>query len=152
MSAVLKKAVQLNHSLTHSLQNPVKSDGTSNVNSLWPSDAIIWWHRSGSALPKIMACCLTAPSYYLKQCCHLTSEVLWYSHESTFTVIAHDTFLYNEFENYKLLTTSPRGQWLNSLRPSDAIWRQRSGSTLDQVMACCLTAPSHYLQMLSYHQ
>ena len=32
-----------------------------------------------------------------------------------------------------------------SLWPSDAIWRQRSGSTLDQVMACCLTAPSLYL-------
>ena len=33
----------------------------------------------------------------------------------------------------------------NSLWPSDAIWRQKSGSTLAQVMACCLTAPSHYL-------
>ena len=33
----------------------------------------------------------------------------------------------------------------NSLWPSDAIWRHRSGSTLAQVMACCLTAPSHYL-------
>ena len=32
-----------------------------------------------------------------------------------------------------------------SLRPSDAIWRQGSRSTLVQVMACCLTAPSHYL-------
>ena len=31
----------------------------------------------------------------------------------------------------------------NSLGPSDAIWRQRSGSTLAQVMACCLKAPSH---------
>ena len=29
--------------------------------------------------------------------------------------------------------------------PSDAIWRQRSGSKLAQVLACCLTAPSHYL-------
>ena len=38
-----------------------------------------------------------------------------------------------------------RWQWVNSLGPSDAIWRQRSGSTLAQVMACCLTAPSHYL-------
>ena len=28
----------------------------------------------------------------------------------------------------------------NSLWPSDAMWRQRSGSTLAQVMACCLTA------------
>ena len=34
---------------------------------------------------------------------------------------------------------------LISLWPSDAIWQQRSGSTLAQVMACCLTAPSHYL-------
>ena len=25
------------------------------------------------------------------------------------------------------------------------IWQHRSGSTLAQVMACCLTAPSHYL-------
>ena len=34
---------------------------------------------------------------------------------------------------------------INSLRPSDAIWRQWSWTTLAQVMACCLTAPSHYL-------
>ena len=33
----------------------------------------------------------------------------------------------------------------NSLWPSDSIWQQRSGSTLAQVMAWCLTAPSHYL-------
>ena len=31
------------------------------------------------------------------------------------------------------------------LLPSDVIWRQGSGSTLAQVMACCLTAPCHYL-------
>ena len=34
---------------------------------------------------------------------------------------------------------------LNSLWPSDSIWRHGSGSTLVQVMACCLMAPSHYL-------
>ena len=34
---------------------------------------------------------------------------------------------------------------VNSLAPSDAIWRHRTMSTLAQVMACCLTAPSHYL-------
>ena len=34
-----------------------------------------------------------------------------------------------------------------SLWPSDATWRQRSGSILAQVMACCLTAP-----MLTYYQ
>ena len=35
--------------------------------------------------------------------------------------------------------------FFNSLRPSDAIWRHRSGSSLAQVLACCLAAPSHYL-------
>ena len=34
---------------------------------------------------------------------------------------------------------------INSLGPSDAIWRWRSWATLVQIMACCLTAPSHYL-------
>ena len=33
----------------------------------------------------------------------------------------------------------------NSLWPSDAIWRHRSWSTLAQIMACSLMAPSHYL-------
>ena len=34
---------------------------------------------------------------------------------------------------------------INSLRPSDTIWLNRSRSTLAQVMACCLMARSHYL-------
>ena len=33
----------------------------------------------------------------------------------------------------------------NSLWPSDIIWQQRSRWTLAQVMTCCQTAPSHYL-------
>ena len=33
----------------------------------------------------------------------------------------------------------------NSLWPGDAIWRHGTRSTLAQVMVCCLTAPSHYL-------
>ena len=41
---------------------------------------------------------------------------------------------------------------INSLWPTDAIWWQGSRSTLVQVMACCLMAPSHYLKIvdLSY--
>ena len=34
---------------------------------------------------------------------------------------------------------------VKSLWPSGVMWRQGSRSTLVQVMACCLTAPSHYL-------
>ena len=33
---------------------------------------------------------------------------------------------------------------LNSLWPSDATWQHRSGSSLAEVMACCLAASSHY--------
>ena len=36
-------------------------------------------------------------------------------------------------------------QWLNSLWPSDSIWQHRSWSPMAQEMACCLMAPSHYL-------
>ena len=44
-------------------------------NSLWPSDAI-WWHRSGSTMAQVMACCLTAPSHYLNQCWLIISEII----------------------------------------------------------------------------
>ena len=39
----------------------------------------------------------------------------------------------------------PMMNQFNSLWHSDAIWWHRSRSTLVQLMACCLTAPSHYL-------
>ena len=42
----------------------------------------------------------------------------------------------------KDLQTNP---FIISLGPSDAIWWQRFGSTSAQVMACCLTESSHYL-------
>ena len=48
-------------------------------NSLRPSDAI-WWHRSGSTLAQVMACCLTTPSHYLNQCWLIISEVQWHSY------------------------------------------------------------------------
>ena len=41
--------------------------------------------------------------------------------------------------------TPPGLSPLNSLWPSGTIWCWRSGSTLAQVMACCLMATSHYL-------
>ena len=38
-----------------------------------------------------------------------------------------------------------RPQWVNSLWPCNDIWQHRPWLTLTQVMACCLAAPSHYL-------
>ena len=53
------------------------------------------------------------------------------------------------YQNKILLNYSriPRPIWwpFNSLAPREAIWQHRTWSTLVQVMACCLTAPSHYL-------
>ena len=53
----------------------------------------------------------------------------------------------NIFENVfcKLLAILLRPKYVNPLWPSDAIWQQKSGAILAQVMACCLMAPSHYL-------
>ena len=42
-----------------------------------------------------------------------------------------------------------RPQWVNSSWPSDAKWQHRSESTLAQVMAHFLMAPSHYLNHCS---
>ena len=53
-------------------------------NSLRPSDAI-WRQRTGSTLAQVMACCLTAPSYYLNQCWLIISKVLWHSCKDNFT-------------------------------------------------------------------
>ena len=47
--------------------------------------------------------------------------------------------------NLLLVTVSSIITIFNSLRPSDAIWWHRFRPTLLQIMACCLSAPSHYL-------
>ena len=52
----------------------------------------------------------------------------------------------NAFENVCEMTAIlSQPQCVNSLWPRDVIWWQGSRSTLAQVMACCLTAPSHHL-------
>ena len=56
--------------------------------------------------------------------------------------------LKNAAENIarEMVAILSRERWVNSLRHSDAIWRQKTGSALAQVMTCCLTAPNHYLK------
>ena len=48
------------------------------------------------------------------------------------------------YKRCKLREKGPYGLF-NSLWPSDTIQPHRFGSAFAQVMACCLTAPSHYL-------
>ena len=47
----------------------------------WGLVTPIWRWRSWSALVKIMACCLAAPSHYLNQCWLIISKVLWHFHK-----------------------------------------------------------------------
>ena len=49
---------------------------------LWLTDAISWWHRSGSTLVQVMPWCLATPSHYLNQYWLLIKSVLCHSHET----------------------------------------------------------------------
>ena len=72
------------------------------------------------------------------------------ANSSTFLVLPlpFTSVLVLQWQDCNCLRYLSAGKWLknmylNSLWPSDAIWRHSSGSTLTQVMVCCLTAPSH---------
>ena len=85
------------------------------LNLLWSAACIIWSQANKKvSIGTVMACCLTTPSHYPKQCWIFVSEVLWHLHKSNFTVSVQSTILYNEFQNhtFKIITTSPRGQWV----------------------------------------
>ena len=96
--------------------------------------------------------------------CHSTSVMmgkhwfrLWWHHVITWTNVDKNLWCHMTSPGHHQLTTSPEavsltkplmkfnGCLVNSLWPSHAIRRQGTESTLAQVMACCLTAPSHYL-------
>ena len=62
-----------------------------------------------------------------------TTEISARSYDKTFYAILTRNLKHTEMSS------------LNSLWSSDAIWRRRSGSTLAEVMAWCLSTPSHYL-------
>ena len=126
---------------------PVGPRHQTDINSWWPNDAV-WWPRFLSKLVKVMAFCLMVPNHYLNQCWLTITRVFchWFQDNIYFNTRNSNPQFVFEIYTFEIKATCPRGQWVNSLWPSDAIWQQRSGSTLAQVMACCLTAPSHYLK------
>ena len=48
--------------------------------------------------------------------------------------------------------TGQCNSFINTLWPCDTTWRHRSGATLAQIMACCLMAPSRYLNQCHLNQ
>ena len=87
-------------------------------------------------------------------CCFIFSEIwslwyLWYSFFIQHFLFGFQIFHFNQVTvvHYDAPRDHPWGEMccVNSLWPGDSIWQHRSGSTMVHVMACCLAAPSHYL-------
>ena len=101
------------------------------LNSLGPSDAI-WRQRPGSPLAQVMACCLTAPIHYLDQCWFIMDLMLWHPPENNFIGIFQNINSINEFENnnFKIITVSPKGQWVNPPCWMDSVAAHLSAPTI----------------------
>ena len=84
------------------------------LNSLWPSD-VIWRHRSGSTLAQVMACCLTAPSYYLNQCWLITSKVHWHSLRAILQHQSLKSAWKSLFSNFFQISLGPMSKFKKSL-------------------------------------
>ena len=68
-----------------------------------------------------MACCLTASSHYMNQCCFLIRQVLWHSPEGNSTRKAQDINPWNEFKNcsIQITTASPKCQCVKNYYPME---------------------------------
>ena len=88
-----------------------------------------------STLVQVMAWCHQATIHYLNR--------FWQDIRYHLPSLGH-----NELKGLNGLNTrsinSPTDPF-NSLWPSDTIWQHRYESTLVQILACCQTAPNHYL-------
>ena len=120
------------------------------IDSLWPSDAI-WHRRYWSTLVQVMA-----PSHYLNQYWLSVNKVLWRSFQCNDYLNTQNINIQVLFEifTFKIIATSPMGQWVNSpSTPSATYMRQWIGSALFQIMACCLfSAKPLSKPMLGYCQ
>ena len=96
---------------------------------IWTNEGILLIRILGTNFSEILSeiCTFSFKKMLLKM-----SSAKWHQFCLCFNVLRHLTSLTHQL-------------FVNSLWPSGAIWRYRSGSTLAQVMACCLMAPSHYL-------
>ena len=76
-------------------------------------------------------------------------ENLWVSGKKTVQIFNRDmcfVFFIQFTQNMSHLSAvNDKQVWVNQVKPSDVILPHRSGLTSTQVMACCLMAPSHYL-------
>ena len=84
---------------TGSILVPIMATNAYHVTSLRHSD-VIWRQGSRSTLAQVMACCLTAPSHYLKQCWLAISKLKWHSPERISIRSIANTRQRNKIENW----------------------------------------------------
>ena len=80
-------------------------------------------------------------------CCKIPTDYIWILYSGLFRFYCNKLTIppMPRKQSWRNLINGSHGptRILVTLRPSDAIWRQGSGSMLAQEMACCLTTPSH---------
>ena len=104
------------------------------VNSLWLSDGYIhWWSNHHWFTQWVVA--WLVPSHYLNRCWYIVNWII-----SRFGTNFSEILI--KIQNFASIFLS----WPQCVS-SDVVmtWHHRCGSTLDQIMACCLMAPSHHL-------
>ena len=112
---------------------------TNHFDSLGPSDTIRW-HGSGSTLVQVIACCLTTPSHYQNQRWHIINGLSFILYQFHRKCLKYHFVKWFWKYTCKIISTSIRGQWVNSSPPRGAYMCQRTGSALVQVMACRLSS------------
>ena len=84
-----------------------------------------------STMAWVTARSLLTPSHYLNQCWLPINEVLWHSHESSFTASAQATILCNEFDNYTfIITVLPHLSGTNELKSCPQTGTRPSATTI----------------------
>ena len=75
-----------------------------------------WWHRYGPTFAEVMVCCLTIPSYNLKQCKFSHQRCVLALTLSNFTISAHefDPWYLSGDCTFAIITTYSRVQLVNA--------------------------------------
>ena len=128
LSAVPRKAVKFTHSLTHSSFVPHLQSYVNRDNMHWP---ILLTQCSGNIIARLLANGWTI--FTCKLHCYWLKG-LW-----VMTASIHNTI--RNTNSLKAIRAASSLTHCGLVTP----YGDRSGSSLAQVMACCLTAPSHYL-------
>ena len=96
---------------------------------------------------RLMACCLIGTELLLNQWSLIVNCIPRNKLQRNFCQNTKTFSKENAFHNVccKMQANLLRPKCVNTLWPSEAMWWHVSVAMLDQVMVCCLTAPSHYL-------